>query len=94
MNRLKPMTISEFREAMRRGKYTWPGSYPLYFVMADGAALSFEAARENRRLILEAIAHGHDEQWLPLGLQVNWEDQELYCADSNRKIKVAYGEED
>jgi hypothetical protein len=47
-------TISDFRHAMRNGAYAWPGGYPLYFVTSDGEALSFEAAKTERRAIREA----------------------------------------
>ncbi len=46
---------AEFLEVLEKGPYAWPGGYPLYFVMADGEALSFAAAKENRDLILEAL---------------------------------------
>jgi hypothetical protein len=45
-------TVSDFRRAMRSGPYAFPGGYPLFFVMADGEALSFKAARDNRRELL------------------------------------------
>lgn len=88
-------SISDFRRAMRNGQYAWPGGYQLYFVMADGEALSFQAARANVRQILEAIC-ARDirprDQWLPLGVEVNWEDNDLRCCDSDELIPAAYGE--
>lgn len=86
-------SISDFRKAMRSGPYAWPGGYPLYFVMSDGEAMSFEAAKANRRLILEAL-RDRDSRcgWRVVGMDINWEDSDLYCCDTNKKINSAYGE--
>jgi hypothetical protein len=86
-------TISDFRAAMRQGPYAWPGGYPLYFVTSDGAALSFKAARKERRNILESIANRSNDGWRVIGLDVNWEDSQLYCDHTNEKIESAYCED-
>jgi hypothetical protein len=83
-------SISDFRRAMRNGPYAWPGGYPLYFVMADGEALSFRAANENRRSIIEALAHGNAKDWQPVAFEINWEDADLWCAHRSEKIESAY----
>jgi hypothetical protein len=89
-------SISDFRAAIRQGSYAWPGGYPAFFVMADGEALSFAAAKAERRLILEAIrdkaAGWPDNGWTPAALEINWEDGELYCAHTNARIESAYAE--
>ena len=88
-------TISDFRTVMRTGSTAWPGGYPLYFIMGDGEALSFRAAKENRRALLEALrdkdVHPRD-QWLPVAVDVNWEDTNLICSHRGEKIESAYGE--
>lgn len=87
-------TVSEFRKAMRHGPYAWPGGYPCYFVTADGAALSFKAAKECRRQIIQAIAeHDTGSGWCVVALTVNWEDTELTCDHTGEPIESAYGEE-
>lgn len=86
-------TISDFRAAMRNGAYAWPGGYPLYFVMDDGEALSFKAAKENVRLILESIAYDCRDGWRAVALDINWEDQDLVCAHTGERIESAYGDE-
>ena len=86
-------SISDFRSAMRHGPYAWPGGYPCYFVTSDGAALSFEAARKERRNILESIAHRLNDGWCVIGLDVNYEDNQLYCDHTNERIPSAYGED-
>lgn len=86
-------TVSDFRAAMRNGPYAWPGGYPCYFVCSDGEALSFAAAKENRRLIVEAIAdRDKSSGWHVMGVDINYEDSALYCAHTNERIESAYGE--
>lgn len=77
-------TISDFRSAMRNGPYAWPGGYPCYFVTADGAALSFEAAKAERRNILEALKDDDKASgWRVVAVDINWEDTSLYCAHTS-----------
>jgi hypothetical protein len=85
-------TISDFRRDYRIGKFAWPGGYPRYFVCEDGEALSFEAAKENRRLILEAIRDQDRSGWHVVGVDINWEDVNLRCAHTNEPIQSAYGD--
>ena len=84
-------TVSDFRRAVRNGPYAWPGGYPLFWVMSDGAALSFDCAKTERRAMLEAIRHKLNDGWRPLALEVNWEDTELECAHTGERIESAYG---
>ena len=84
--------ICDFRAAMRHGKYAWPGGYPCYFITSDGEALSFEAAKSNRRYILESIANGCNDGWRIIGVDINWEDGNLFCAHNGKQIESAYGE--
>src|SRR6187399_1426285 len=90
-------TISDFRKAMRHGPYAWPGGYPVYFIMEDGDCLSFKAARENRRTLLDAIAEWRDNPrvrsgWRPVALEINYED-DLTCCHTGEQIESAYGVE-
>jgi hypothetical protein len=88
-------TISDFRAAIRNGPYAWPGGYPLFFLCADGEVLSFEAARENRRLILEAIAYPEyrGTDWHVVACDVNWEDCDMVCAHTYKPIECAYAQD-
>ena len=76
----------------------WPGGYPLYFVCGDGAALCFECAKQERRAMLEALddvqrGHPANDQWLPVAVEVNWEDTTLQCSHAGERIESAYGED-
>lgn len=85
-------TVSDFRRELKAGPYAWPGGYPRYFVMSDGEALSFKDAKENARQIMEAIRDRDNSGWRVVGVDVNWEDPELYSAHSGERIESAYSE--
>lgn len=88
-------SISDFRAAMRDGQYAWPGWYPRYFVTSDGGALSFKTAKAERRNILEALASGDTwSGWHVYGVDINWEDPDLYDDHTGERIPSAYAEDD
>ena len=87
-------TVNDFRKAVRQ-RYVWPGGYPTYFICNDGEALCHDCAKTERRLILDAIAYPeYRDQWEVIGLDINYEDPELYCAHCNARIESAYAEEE
>jgi hypothetical protein len=86
-------TVHDFRRAIRSGPYAWPGGYPVYFICSDGGALSFAAARDNRRAILEAIASRSRDGWRVVASDINFEDTELVCDHTGQRIESAYGED-
>jgi hypothetical protein len=86
-------TIADFRAAMRHGQYAWPGGYPCFFITSDGAALSFEAAKQERRMILESLALGLNDGWNIIAMDINWEDSFLHCEHTGKPIESAYGED-
>jgi hypothetical protein len=90
---MKISTINEFRAAMRHGKFAWPGAYPCFFVTSDGGALSFEAAKSERRSILEAIRDNSNSGWRIIAMEINWEDADLTCDYTNQRIECAYSED-
>jgi hypothetical protein len=85
----------QFNKDLEAGPYAFPGGYPRFFITADGEALSFESARKNQALILEAIqSNDATGGWKVIGCDINWEDQHLRCADTNKPIESAYGDSD
>jgi len=84
-------TLASIKRALR-DKYAWPGGYPLYIVMADGEALSIDAARAEWRNVCYATLHGLRDGWQAAGVDVNWEDANLTCAHTGAAIESAYGE--
>lgn len=90
----KPAQILKDVKGAIREPYAWPGGYPKYILMADGEALSVEAARENwRRIAGATIGRQNDGGWQAAGVDVNWEDVDLVCAHTGDKIESAYGED-
>lgn len=96
---VEPVKAAEFIAALESGPYAWPGGYPLYFIMADGEALSFGAAKAEQKRIVEEMLLDNagvgflDRQWIPVACEINWEDTALYCADTNERIPSAYGDD-
>ncbi len=89
------MTVREFLDSLREGKYSSVGSYPLYWVTSDGGVLSYEACRAEVWRIARAIRDWDWDSggWRVTGYDVNWEDPELYCDHTNKRIESTYAEE-
>jgi len=84
----------QFEKLLKDGMYAWPGGYPMYFISADGEPLSFEAAEANKELIKSAMLNKDDKQWQVVGFAINWEDANLHCSHTDKRIESAYAEED
>ena len=89
------MTLDQFNAALETGPYAWPGGYPCYFVMADGAAVSFKAAKAMADTIREYISDDMPASsgWRPAAVNVNWEDPDLICDHTGERIESAYAED-
>lgn len=91
---LPSITTPELKQALRAGPYAWPGGYPLYFLAADGSALSFEAVHGEIRQVMYALRHpGTDRDWQIVAVTVNWEDSDLFCAHTGQLIPCAYSDD-
>lgn len=86
-----------FIRTLREGPFTSVGSYPKYWLAADGGTLSHKACLENALQIGRAMRHGRGgsdiEQWRVIGCDINWEDSDMRCAHTNERIESAYAEE-
>ena len=102
---MNKLTKDGFKESLERGAYAWPGGYPTYYVCEDGSVLSFESAYENRDLICEAMQDDQfshvtnnwqsmEEAWRVVAQEINWEDGNLICDHSNKRIESAYAEKE
>ncbi len=85
-------SAAELKATLRNGAHAWPGGYPLYFIAADGEALSFDSVRANLRDVLGAFADPFEKDWRVIGCRVNWEDPDLTCAHSGERIDSAYAD--
>jgi hypothetical protein len=87
--------VFDFNKALDIGPYAWPGGYPHYFLCSDLEPLSFESAKKNAGLIRDAIiANDKRSGWMVIAMDINWEDNDLVCYHSNKKIQSAYGDSD
>jgi hypothetical protein len=85
-------SCADLKATLRAGRYTDLGCYPLYFLASDGESLSFEAVRDNLRIIMGAIQSRDDSGWRVVACDVNWEDSEMVCAHTGKPIESAYGD--
>mgnify|MGYP000008091157 CR=1 FL=1 len=83
------MKTHDLKNFIRSGGFAWPGGYPMALLMADGAVIDAQAARENYRLIRRET--GRD--WQAMEAFIHWEGEPLICAHSGRAIPSAYGDE-
>jgi hypothetical protein len=87
-------SVADLKATLRAGSHTSPGGYPLHFVTADGASLSFETVRRELRLVADAVKRRDNTGgWRVIGCDVNWEDATLTDAHTGELIESAYGEE-
>ena len=86
------MKTLDFKNLIRE-PYAWPGGYPKYAVMSDCEALCAKCAKDNAKLIIRATRDNNHSGWGCAGVDINWEDTELYCAHCGDAIPSAYGED-
>lgn len=83
----------QFEAVLAEGPWAWPGGYPLFFVTSSGEALSFACAEREREAIEEALTAGDiSDSWFVIGVEINYEDPQLYCFHSGERIESAYAE--
>lgn len=87
------MTFKDVCRALRDGKYTSVGSYPTFFLTSDGDVLSHEAVRENIYQVGRSTRDGLNDGWRIVGHDINWEDPDLVCAHTYKRIESAYAED-
>lgn len=82
-------TVADLKATLRAGAFAWPGGYALYFVTADGAALSFAAARAEFASIARAIRDDDTiSGWRVVATGCTAEDDEApTCAHTGQPIE-------
>lgn len=89
---------AHLNEYLKNGPYVWPGGYPIYFEV-NGFPATLDAVRTLYRAHKSRGAVGRYlgglEAFLGrLCVGVNWEDGDLRCYFTGRRIESAYAEED
>ncbi len=85
------MGTTEFKNFVRE-PYAWPGGYPKYALMNDGGCLCHKCAKDNAKLVIRSTRDGERDGWNCAGVDINWEDNALYCDHCGELIESAYGE--
>lgn len=85
-------TLHEIKTALRNGPYAWPGGYPLFFITTDGGALGFSTVRENWQQVVWSHLHDCRDGWHLAGVDVNWENPDLFDDHTGERIESAYAE--
>lgn len=70
-------------------KWAWPGGYPLFYVCKDNEPIC--PACCNREIARTADPARDDPQWTIVGVDINYEDEDLYCSHCAEHIESAYG---
>ena len=78
-------------DQLSNSPYAWPGGYPLFAITSDGAALCKKCAATERASI--GTTTGTDG-WCVVGIDINYEDPELFCDHCGDRIESAYAEDD
>ena len=73
--------------------YAWPGGYPLYYMDSDCETLCPACVNASIKMHVDQTLEGgwHDTV---IARDVNWEDTTMVCAECNRPIESAYGEDE
>lgn len=85
---------TEIRAAkeLAREPYAWPGGYPKFALMNDGECLCASCIKDNFALIARSTRDNSRDGWTVVGVEINWEDTEMACANCSKPIESAYGE--
>lgn len=88
------MNTKQLKEALRAGRYAWPGGYPTFLFTDDGGVLCHDCTRDNFRDIVDAIKSHSRNGWRVEGQAINYEDPWLTCDQCGSFIESAYAERD
>ena len=77
-----------------RAPYVWPGGYPKALITADGDCLCVDCVSKEWRLIAAESFENTNCGFRVAGVDVNWENPDLFCDHCNSKMQSAYGEDE
>ena len=83
-------TVADLKACLRAGDFAWPGGYALYYLTADGAALSPAAVRREFRLIADAIRRDDTRRggWRVVGMDTVANcDEPVICDHTGKTIE-------
>ena len=87
--RLIQLESRNLRDELIKYPYAFPGGYPRFAVTNDGAAICHDCCKKQSECI--GFTSGNDG-WRLVGLEINWEDPQLYCDNCSVRIESAYAD--
>ncbi|MFA7334869.1 MAG: hypothetical protein WC130_11345 [Kiritimatiellia bacterium] len=75
-----------------RNPYAWPGGYPKALITADGGCLCVDCVKKEWRQICWESFQNTNYGFRVAGVDVNYENTELYCDHCGKHMESAYGE--
>jgi len=75
-----------------RNPFAWPGGYRKALITADGGCLCDKCVKQEWRLICAESFEQTNCGFRIAGVDVNWENPDLYCDHCNARIESAYGD--
>lgn len=75
-----------------RHPYSWPGGYPKALITADGGCLCADCVKKEWRQICEESFENTNCGFRVAGVDVNYENTELYCDHCGKQMESAYGD--
>lgn len=82
-------TPSQLTQSIIVEPYAFPGGYPKYALTDDGGALCRKCCEAEQ----EQIQFSYPKDgWHVVSIEINWEDNDLYCDNCYGRIESAYGE--
>lgn len=86
------VSVKKFREILKNGPFAWPGGYPLFGISKDCNAICFDCMEKERERIEKACLLHNDNSWEIIAVEINYEDNLLFCDCCSNRIESAYAE--
>jgi hypothetical protein len=80
-------------KAYARNRYVWPGGYPMTAITADGGCLCADCVHAEWKQICAESFQNTNCGFRIAGVEVNWENPELYCDHCSARIESACAED-
>jgi hypothetical protein len=83
------LSTKDAAKYLTRNPYAWPGGYPMFAITDDGGVLCPKCCKSE----YYEIAHSTgSDGWSIVGIDINYEDNNLYCDHCGNQIESAYGD--
>lgn len=76
--------------------FTWPGGYPITYLMGDGAGMCPDCVNkegEAGNATTDPLVDSLEREWLIIGHYIHWEGEPEICCNCNAEMPPAYPED-